>query len=132
LRNLQANCGPIQMTLLKGIKAMKKTSIALIALLAITFLAPALAHAGDWTGWVTDEHCGAKGAKADHKGCAEKCAKEGSKLVFYNNADKKIYKLDNQDLAKAHLGHEVKVSGEATGDSIKVSAIEAAAAPHKM
>jgi|SRR6185369_12376698 hypothetical protein len=111
---------------------MKKTSIALIALLAITFLAPALAHAGDWTGWVTDEHCGAKGAKAGHEACAEKCMKEGSKLVFYNNADKKIYKIDNQDLAKKHLGHEVKVSGDATGDSIKVSAIEPAAAPHKM
>jgi hypothetical protein len=107
---------------------MKKTSIALIALLAVTFLAPALAHAGDWTGWITDEHCGAKGAKAGHEKCAEKCMSGGSKLVFYNNADKKIYTIDNQDLAKAHLGHEVKVSGDATGDSIKVSAIAPAAA----
>jgi hypothetical protein len=103
---------------------MKKTSVVLIALLAISFLAPALAHAADWTGWVTDEHCGAKGANAAHKACAEKCMKGGSKLVFYNNADKKIYKLDNQDLAKQHLGHEVKVSGDLTGDSIKVASIE--------
>ena len=29
----------------------------------------------------------------------------------------KIYKLDNQDLAKAHLGHEVTVSGDAKDDS---------------
>jgi hypothetical protein len=107
---------------------MKKTSLVLIALLAISFLAPALVHAGDWTGWITDEHCGAKGAKAEHKACAEKCIKDGGKLVFYNNADQKIYKIDNQDLAKQHLGHEVKVSGEASGDSIKVSGIEAAKA----
>jgi hypothetical protein len=111
---------------------MKKTSIALIAVLAISFLAPALAHAGDWKGWITDEHCGAKGAKAGHEKCAEKCMKDGSKLVFYNEGDKKIYKLDNQDLAKSHLGHEVKVSGDATGDSIKVSAIEPAAAKSKV
>ena len=106
---------------------MKKTSVVLIALLAISFLAPALAHAGDWTGWVTDEHCAAKGANAAHKACAEKCLNGGSKLVFYNNADQKIYKLDNQDLAKQHLGHEVKVSGDVEGDAIKVKSIEAAA-----
>jgi hypothetical protein len=106
---------------------MKKISVALLALFVVSFLAPALAHAGDWTGWITDEHCGAKGAKAGHEKCAEKCMHDGSKLVFYNNADKKIYKIDNQDLAKGHLGHEVKVSGEATGDSIKVSGIEPAA-----
>jgi hypothetical protein len=106
---------------------MKKTSVVLIALLAVSFLAPALAHAGDWTGWVTDDHRGAKGAKAGHKTCAEKCMKEGSKLVFYNEADKKIYKLDNQDLAKKNLGHEVKVSGDVEGDSIKVKSIEAVA-----
>jgi len=106
---------------------MKKTSVTLLALFALTFLAPALCHAGEWTGWITDEHCGAKGAKAGHEACAEKCIKDGSKLVFYNNADQKIYKLDNQDLAKAHLGHEVKVSGDVTEGSIKVAKIEAAA-----
>jgi len=106
-------------------KHMKKTSVVLLALLFVSFLAPALAHAGDWTGWVTDEHCGAKGANAGHKACAEKCMKEGSKLVFYNEGDKKIYTLDNQDLAKQHLGHEVKVSGEATGSAIKVTSIAA-------
>jgi hypothetical protein len=111
---------------------MKKTSIALIALLAISFLAPAIAHAGDWTGWITDTHCAEKGANAKHtKACAEKCVKEGSKLVFFNNSDKKLYQIDKQDLAMQHIGHEVKVSGEATGDNIKVAAIEpAAAAPH--
>jgi len=107
---------------------MKKTSVALIALLAVSFLAPALAHAGDWTGWVTDEHCAAKGANAAHKACAEKCAKGGSKLVFYNEGDQKIYTLDNQDLAKQHIGHEVKVSGDVEGSAIKVKSIEAAPA----
>ncbi|HEY4594530.1 MAG TPA: hypothetical protein VIJ61_19075 [Thermoanaerobaculia bacterium] len=106
---------------------MKKL-IVLFALLALTVaaLAGAAATKGTWTGWVTDEHCGAKGANAEHKACAEKCAGKGSKLVFYNNGDKKIYGLDKQDEAKAHLGHEVKVSGELDGTNIKVESIAAA------
>ena len=107
---------------------MQKKLIVLFALLALTLaaLAGAAGTKGAWTGWVTDEHCGAKGANADHKACAEKCAGKGSKLVFYNNADKKIYGLDKQDEAKAHLGHEVKVSGELDGKDIKVESIAAA------
>jgi len=109
---------------------MKKTIVVLFALLALTVasLAGAAGAKGTWTGWVTDEHCGAKGASADHKDCAEKCLKNGGKLVFYNVEDKKIYSLDNQDLAKQHIGHEVKVTGEAEGKSIKVASIAPAGA----
>jgi tRNA isopentenyl-2-thiomethyl-A-37 hydroxylase MiaE len=105
-----------------------KKMIVLFALLALTVaaLAGAAATKGTWTGWVTDEHCGAKGASADHKACAEKCMAKGSKLVFYNTADKKIYGLDKQDVAKANLGHEVKVTGELDGKNIKVDSIAAA------
>ncbi|MFY9826638.1 MAG: hypothetical protein WAM82_35085 [Thermoanaerobaculia bacterium] len=105
---------------------MKKTTV-LLALFALTaLLALPLAGAGtkgSWTGWITDTKCGAKGANAEHKGCSEKCASEGKKLVFYNNADKKLYSLDNQDAAKANLGYEVKVTGEADGSAIKVDSI---------
>ena len=109
---------------------MKKTIVVLFSLLALTVasLAGAAGTKGSWTGWVTDEHCGAKGASADHKACAEKCLKGGSKLVFYNTGDKKIYSLDNQDMAKQNLGHEVKVTGEAEGKNIKVASIEASGA----
>ncbi len=108
----------------------KKTTVLLLTLLALTMLALPLAAGGtkgSWTGWITDESCGAKGAKAEHKACAEKCIAKGQKLVFYNNADKKLYSLDNQDVAKENLGHEVKVTGEADGTAIKVEAITPAA-----
>jgi hypothetical protein len=111
---------------------MKRT-IALLACLAVLSLvvapiaAAAAGTAGSWTGWVTDDKCGAKGANAAHKDCAAKCLDKGGKLVFYNNADKKIYTLDKQDVAKQHLGHEVTVKGTATGDSIAVDSIEASA-----
>jgi hypothetical protein len=78
---------------------------------------------GKWTGWVTDEHCGAAGANSGHKDCALKCMQEGKKLVFYNSGDKKIYTLDNQDLAKSNLGQEVVVHGTLENGAIKVSKI---------
>ena len=101
---------------------MKKSAmfvtIAVLALLVV----PAL-QAATWSGWITDAACAAKGAKAEHKGCALKCAGKGEALVFYNNADQKIYKLDKQDEAKAHVGAEVEVTGDLDGDSIKVTSI---------
>ena len=107
---------------------MKRTAL-LIALVLI--IAPAL-YADSWTGWITDEHCGAKGNNADHKSCALKCAKEhNAKLVFYNNADKKIYKLSDQDAALKNVGQEVTVSGDLKDDTITVSKIEAAKAASK-
>ena len=78
---------------------------------------------GSWTGWITDTHCGAKGATAEHKECALKCVAKGEKLAFYNSADKKLYSIDNQDLAKDNLGQEVTVTGEADGTDIKVESI---------
>jgi hypothetical protein len=100
---------------------MKRIALVFALILVV---APAM-YAASWTGWITDEHCAAKGNNADHKGCALKCAKEhNAKLVFYNNADQKIYKLDNQELALKNVGHEVTVSGDLAGDSIKVSGIE--------
>ncbi|HWM91173.1 MAG TPA: DUF5818 domain-containing protein [Thermoanaerobaculia bacterium] len=103
---------------------------SLIAIAAIALLTPAFAAAGagSWTGWVTDDHCAAKGAKAEHAGCAKKCLENGGKLVFYNTADEKIYQLSNQKLAEEHLGHEVVVKGAVEGDTITVESIDAAKA----
>jgi hypothetical protein len=111
---------------------MKRTIAALVSVLAVGLLvlpltASAAGTAGKWNGWVTDEKCGAAGAKAAHQACAVKCAEAGSKLVLYNTADKKLYKLDNQDLAKKNLGHEVTVTGKIEGDSIAVDSIAAKA-----
>ena len=109
---------------------MKKATVLLTLLALTALLALPLAAEGtkgSWTGWITDTKCGAKGAKAEHKGCSEDCLGKGHKLVFYNNADKKLYPLDKQDAAKANLGYEVKVTGEADGSAIKVDSIAPAA-----
>jgi len=104
---------------------MKKALFALTAAaLLVAGFAYADHHAGSWNGWVTDDHCAAKGANAAHADCAKKCLGNGGKLVFYNSADEKIYNLDNQKLAEEHIGHEVVVKGTAEGDTIKVESIE--------
>ncbi|HET8798426.1 MAG TPA: DUF5818 domain-containing protein [Thermoanaerobaculia bacterium] len=101
---------------------MKKTTLVL-ALILTLLAAPAMLAGDSWTGWITDSHCGAKGAKAEHKSCAIRCAERDGKFVFYNTADEKIYEIDKQDLAKEHLGGEVVVTGELDGSAIKVESI---------
>lgn len=104
---------------------MKKIQIAAI-LLVFALSAPGLALAGEWTGWITDDQCGAKGANAEHADCAKRCYGNGAKLVLYNTGDEKLYTLDNQELAAQHIGQEVKVKGEAEGNAIQVASIEPA------
>ena len=77
-----------------------------------------LAAEGSWTGYISDSHCGAKGAKEGHADCATKCVKD---------ADKKVYAIDAQDQVAAHAGHHVTVKGTIEGDSLKLSGIEMAA-----
>jgi Protein of unknown function (DUF5818) len=100
--------------------------LAVLSLLVLPIAATAAAVAGSWTGWVTDAACGASGANAAHKACAEKCLEKGSALVFFNNADKKIYQLDKQDVAKQHVGQEVTLKGKLDGKAIAVDSIEPA------
>lgn len=108
----------------------------LVIVLAVVLapLSSLRADAGSWNGWIADDSCAAhpeRSAKAEHADCTKKCMTKGAKLVFINDADKKIYKLDKQDVAKEHIGHEVTVKGEVKGDAIAVSSIEPMAAPSK-
>jgi len=101
----------------------------LLAGMVLTLCAAALTLGGDgtWTGYISDSHCGAKGAKAGHEECATKCVKEhGAKYVFVDDADHKVYNIDTQDKAAAHAGHHVTVKGAIEGDNLKLTSIEMA------
>ena len=71
------------------------------------------ADEGTWTGWVTDTHCGEKGAKEGHAECAVKCVKEkGAKWALYNTADKSMFILSGDDAMIAKMAaKEVTVKG---------------------
>lgn len=81
---------------------------------------------GSWTGYISDSHCAAKGAKAGHEECAAKCVKDGAKYVFVDDASKKVFTVDPADKVAAHAGHHVTVKGSVDGDTLKVSSVEMA------
>jgi hypothetical protein len=90
--------------------------LAVIALLA----APAMAAdpvKGEWTGWITDTHCGANGANREHTAaCVEKCMKGGSKAQLYVESEKKSYSLNDFSKVKALVGQKVTVKGTMDAD----------------
>jgi hypothetical protein len=103
-------------------KALSTFGLFAMLLATLSLATPALAQgtkpmskAMTMTGWISDSNCGAKGASADHKACAEKCIKQGAKWVFVDSKTKMVDKISNQSaISDADLGHEVKVTGYKT------------------
>jgi hypothetical protein len=70
----------------------------------------AFAEDGNWTGYVTETHCGAAGAKAEHADCAIKCVKEkGAKWALYTPSDKSVFVLSGDD---AMMGKMASMAGK--------------------
>ena len=91
---------------------MKKFLGALVLVAATAGLAGADAVKGEWTGYITDTHCGARGATKDHTvACVEKCMKTGSKAQLWSESDKKTHDLDSFDKVKGLVGTRVTVKG---------------------
>ena len=109
------------MRVLGGIFFMKK-SFARAGLLLSFFAVGAFAET--LTGTISDEHCGAKHAAgtAKDQACAQKCVDGGAAAVFVSGD--KVYKIDNQDAVKSHLGHKVTLNGKMTGDTIHVDSVK--------
>lgn len=102
-----------------------KLRMATFAIGALFAAALSMAADGTWTGWISDSQCGAKGANASAAECTTKCVKEkGAKYVFVNDADKKVYAIDDQDKVAAHAGHHVTVKGSVAGDTLKLEKID--------
>jgi hypothetical protein len=108
-----------------------KRVFAVVAFVAVVSMA---AFAEHWTGYVSDEQCALSGAKAKKasdwinpkafESCAQKCAKNGSPVVFVTE-DNKILKFDADSTKKAMplLGHRVSLSGKLENGTLKVDKI---------
>ena len=95
-----------------------------LALLAFSIVCPT---ENSWTGWITDDICGAKNAGDGNAECASRCVKEhGARYIFVNEADKKVYAVDAQDKVAPHAGHHVVVKGAVDGGTLKLTSIEMA------
>ncbi|HXW62601.1 MAG TPA: hypothetical protein VEJ45_08385 [Candidatus Acidoferrales bacterium] len=100
-----------------------KRVITVFGLLAILLAAISLSSYADdktnWTGWISDSHCGAKGTSAGHKACAGTCVKaNGATWVFVDSKNSKVYPIKNQGSIDADkdLGHPVTVTGRLNSD----------------
>jgi hypothetical protein len=113
----------------RGILAMKSLITFVVSLV---FTAGTLVSADQtWTGKIGDSMCGAThksaaehgGKKMSDRDCTLACVKNGGKYIFVSNG--KVYNIENQDLAdlNKHAGHTVKITGEMTGDTIKVAKV---------
>jgi hypothetical protein len=111
---------------------MKRLTVLIMgSLFCATF---ALAAEKTWPGKISDSMCGRSHKSAiEHSGkklsdhdCVIACVKDGGKYVFV--ADGKIYNIENQDFAglEEHAAHNINLTGEMTGDTIKVTKIEMA------
>ena len=45
-------------------------------------------------------------------------------FLFVSGIDNKVYKIDNQDAVKSHLGQKVTVTGDMNGDTIDVNSVK--------
>src|SRR5262245_28334757 len=89
----------------------------------------AAAAKGSWTGFITDTHCGKKGANEDHTAdCVTKCMKGGSKAQIWSETDQKALDLDSFDKVKSMVGQRVTVKGtlDPASNTIKVESAEKA------
>lgn len=71
-------------------------------------------------GWVSNDKCGAKDARAGGEACTKKCLDAGAKMVIVTDKDQKVLAVDNPDALKGHEGHHIAVTGSVKGDSIHV------------
>ncbi len=102
---------------------MKKLVFAVLLVLSLLAFTAA---AAEMTGYISDAKCAkADVAKAEsdaHAGCAAKCAKGGSALVFVSGG--KVYTIDDQSKIAEHAGHKVTVTGKVEGDALTIDSIK--------
>ena len=106
---------------------------AVAALLSGGYATAAEAVKGEWTGYITDTHCGKHGANADHTaGCVVKCMRGGSKAQILSDADGKIYDLSAfDDKVKALVGKRVTLTGSMDPESRVITVADAKVAQKK-
>lgn len=91
---------------------MKKNGVVLLSLMLLMAAGPS--YAGEWTGIITETHCGAahqEGTEKDIK-CIKDCVTSGrGKLALLVGSD--VFTITNPEQVVGHEGHKVNVVGSA-------------------
>jgi hypothetical protein len=106
----------------------------ILAVTAVVSFFSVACFAAHMTGYVSDEQCAVSSSKATKatdwinpkafESCAQKCAKNGSPVVFVTE-DNKVLKIDPASAKKAGalLGHRVSVDGKVENGTLKINKI---------
>jgi hypothetical protein len=81
----------------------------------------------EYTGFISDDHCGAKhmdGSQASTD-CVTSCVRSGGAPVFVS-MEKKVYKLSDRSKVTAFYGKKVVITGTMKGDTVTIEKVEAA------
>jgi hypothetical protein len=116
---------------------MKNLLTTLAALLVFCILGFAAPKEGTYPGEIMDDACAKAGSHdammkkeglKTAKECTAACVKNGSKYVQFNQANKKVYQLDDQTKPEQFAGDKVTVKGtlDAKTNTIHVTDIEPA------
>lgn len=109
----------------------------LIAIAALGFVTVGvqIRAAGAIVGYISDEECAVKSAKAStasewikpamFESCVKDCLKEKDAQVVFVTEDNKLLKFDEASRKKidAHVGHKVSVTGTVQNGTIKIDTI---------
>jgi hypothetical protein len=100
-------------------------SFAILCCLSLLLVATAMG--AQYTGFISDEHCGARhmdGSQASTD-CVTSCVKSGAAPVFVG-MDKKVYKLSDRSKVTAFYGKKVTITGTMQGDTVTIESVAAA------
>jgi hypothetical protein len=96
---------------------MKKYLLLFVSVLSIT--AASAFDKGEWTGFISDAKCGAKGNNKAHASCAKDCVKNGAKIVFV--VGDKVYAIKDTKKVENFVGEEVTITGSITDGVLEVT-----------
>jgi hypothetical protein len=105
---------------------MKK--LVLGSFVAVSFCSM-MAFADEWTGYISDAHCGAKHDKvsdANTKCVSDMCIKGGADPVFVYKGKVLTFNADSKDKAKAFAAQQVTIDGSLSGDTVTITSIKKA------
>jgi hypothetical protein len=95
---------------------MKRAAVGIVVLtMALTMLVAAeMSKSVTVEGWVSDTECAAHGVK----NCNNKeHLQQGAKLALVADVDGRIWTIENPEKLTDHMGHHVKVKGEANAET---------------
>lgn len=92
-----------------------KRATSLLCLLA------SAAWAEQFTGWISDQKCA---GTANFAGKAhENCVKNGQPVVFVNEKNHQVLRIDNPDKVVAMIGRKVTIYGTLKGGAIQAESV---------